>query len=67
MLSWYRQDQTGHYYVFKSAAQEVLMLRCLDLAHFANNLFTEQGRLNLVSKRREYGPFVNISQAYVNG
>ncbi len=43
------------------------MFRFLDLVHLANNLFTEQGRLNLMSKRREYRPYVNISPAYVNG
>ncbi len=57
----------GQYYLFESADWEVLMFRFLDLAHLANNLFMEQGRLNLMSKLREYGPFANIFPAYVRG
>ncbi len=67
ILSCHRRDQTGHCYIIKSAAWEFLMFRCWDLAHLTNNLFMKQGRLNLVSKLREYRSFANISPDYVNG
>ncbi len=66
-LSCHGRDQTGHYYIIESAACEILKFRCPDLAHLANNLFTEQGRLNLMNKLRDYIPLANVSPTYVNG
>ncbi len=67
ILLYHGRDQTGHYYLIEFTAQEVLMFRNPDLSHLANNLFTVQGRLNLVSKLRLCRPFANISPDYVNG
>ncbi len=61
ILSCHKRDQTGYYYLMESTAQEVYMFRFQNLAHLANNLFTEQGKSYLMSKLREYGPFANIS------
>ncbi len=66
ILSSHQKDQMCHYYLIESAGEEALMFRFLDLNHLANNLFREQGRLNLMSKPREYGPFANIFPCYVN-
>ncbi len=59
ILSCHRRDQTGHYYLIESAAHEVVF-RFPDLDHLAKNLFKGKGRLNIISKLREYGPFENI-------
>ncbi len=36
ILSCNRRDQMAHYYIVETAAPEVFMFRCLDLAHLAN-------------------------------
>ncbi len=67
ILSCHRRKQTVHYYPIELVAQKVLLFRCPDLTHLANNLFTETGWSNQMNQLREYGPFADVSPLKLNG
>ncbi len=60
ILSCFKRNETGCYYLIESTAQNILMFRFCNLTLYAKTLFTKEGRLNLVNELSKNGPFEYI-------
>ncbi len=62
ILSCFKRNEMGCYYIIESAATNVVMFRFHNLTNMAKTLFIEKQRSNLTNKLSEKGPFSVLSQ-----